>query len=74
MDCIDVLVLSQTPQFRRSMEYLLSSEKDILVWGVDKLSEEVLAILYDSPPHVALIDVDGFLVTAVVCNHVPDVR
>jgi DNA-binding NarL/FixJ family response regulator len=43
------------------MECLLSSEKDILVWGVDQLNNEVLPILDDSPPHVALIDVDGFL-------------
>jgi DNA-binding NarL/FixJ family response regulator len=43
------------------MEHLLSSEKDILVWGVDELNEEVLPILDDSPPHVALINIDGFL-------------
>jgi DNA-binding NarL/FixJ family response regulator len=61
MECIEVIVLSQRPQFYRDMEHLLSSEKDILAWGMDKVTDEALPILDDSPPHVVLIDVDGYL-------------
>ncbi len=61
LERIEVFVLGRVPQLRRSLEYLLSNEEDILVWGADELDEEILPILDDSPPHVAIIDIDGFL-------------
>jgi DNA-binding NarL/FixJ family response regulator len=59
------------------MEHLLSSEKDILAWGMDKVNDEVLPILDDSPPHVVLIDVDGFIDSAMstvlrIKKHIPN--
>ena len=42
MECIQVFVLSHIPQFRRNMEHLLSSKKDIIAWGMDKLKDEFI--------------------------------
>ena len=55
---IQVFILSQQPLFRQGIEYSLAFFQDITILGATEFTDEVLSIMDDSPPDVAVVDID----------------
>ena len=56
---IQVFILSQQPLFRQGIEYSLAFFQDVAVLGATEFSDEVLSNMDDSPPDVAVVDIDS---------------
>ncbi len=57
-DKIQVFILSQPSLFRQGIEHSLSHAEDMEVSGTAEVSDEVLAIMDNLPPDVAILDID----------------
>jgi two-component system response regulator DegU len=56
---IQVFVISQQSLFQQALDHSLSDTEDIAISGTMGLSEEVLKVIDNLPPDVALLDIDG---------------
>lgn len=56
---IQVFVISQQSLFQQAIEHTLSETEDISISGTMGVNEEVLKIIDNLPPDVALLDIDG---------------
>lgn len=56
---IQVFVVSQQSLFQQAIEHSLSETEDIAICGTMGLNEEVLKVIDNLPPDVALLDIDG---------------
>ncbi len=56
---IQVFVISQQSLFQQAVEHALSETEDIAISGATEVSDEVLKIIDNLPPDVALLDLDG---------------
>ncbi len=56
---IQVFIISQQSLFLHGIQYSLSQIPDIIVAGTSGINEEVLNIVDETPPDVALLDIDG---------------
>jgi len=56
---ISVLVVSQQALFRQGVELVLSSVKDIESYSAADLNNGIAFALDESPPDVAIVDIDG---------------
>jgi DNA-binding NarL/FixJ family response regulator len=56
---IQVFVISQQSLFQQALEHSLSETEDIAISGTMGLSEDVLKVIDNLPPDVALLDIDG---------------
>ncbi|HEY82264.1 MAG TPA: response regulator transcription factor [Dehalococcoidia bacterium] len=59
MNKTQVIIVSQQLLFRQGIEHALSKIKDIAVSATAELSEDVLSIIDNLPPDVALVDIDA---------------
>jgi two-component system response regulator DegU len=59
MNKIQVIIVSQQVLFRQGIEHSLSRMKDIQVTATSELTDEVLTIVDNMPPAVALVDIDS---------------
>jgi len=55
---IQVIIVSQQVLFRQGIEHSLSRTKDIQISATADVSDEVLSIIDNLPPDVALLDID----------------
>jgi DNA-binding NarL/FixJ family response regulator len=58
MNKIQIIIISQQVLFRQGIEHSLSRVKDISVSATAEVSDEVLSIIDNLPPDVALLDID----------------
>ena len=58
MNKIQVIIVSQQVLFRQGVEHSLSRTKDIQISATAEVSDEVLSIIDNLPPDVALLDID----------------
>ena len=58
MNKIQVIIVSQQVFFRQGIEHSLSKTKDIQISATADVSDEVLSIIDNLPPDVALLDID----------------
>jgi DNA-binding NarL/FixJ family response regulator len=58
-DKIQVFILSQQPLFRQGVEHSLSLMEDIEISGATEVNDEVLSVMDNLPPDVAVIDIDA---------------
>jgi RNA polymerase sigma factor (sigma-70 family) len=58
MNKIQVIIISQQVFFRQGIEHSLSRVRDITVSATVEVSDEVLSIVDNLPPDVALLDID----------------
>jgi len=56
---IQVYIISQQSLFRKGIQHSLSEFSDIAVMGTSEISESVLTVVDNTPPDVALVDIDG---------------
>jgi two-component system response regulator DegU len=56
---IQVFVISQQSLFQQALDHFLSDTEDIAISGTMGLNEEVLKVIDNLPPDVALLDIDG---------------
>ena len=56
---IQVFVISQQSLFQQAIDHSLSDTEDIAICGTMGLTEEVLKVIDNLPPDVALLDIDG---------------
>jgi len=56
---IQVYIISQQSLFRKGIQHSLSEFSDITVMGTSEISESVLTVVDNTPPDVALVDIDG---------------
>ncbi|MCR4393666.1 MAG: response regulator transcription factor [Dehalococcoidales bacterium] len=56
---IQVYIISQQSLFRKGIQHSLSEFSDIAVMGTSEISESVLNVVDNTPPDVALVDIDG---------------
>ena len=56
---IQVFVISQQSLFQQALDHSLSDTEDIAICGTMGLNEEVLKVIDNLPPDVALLDIDG---------------
>jgi len=56
---IQVFVISQQSLFQQALDHSLSDTEDITICGTMGLNEEVLKVIDNLPPDVALLDIDG---------------
>jgi two-component system response regulator DegU len=56
---IQVYIISQQSLFRHGIQHSLSSTPDINVVGTNDINEGILDIVDNTPPDVALLDIDG---------------
>ena len=59
MNTIQVFVVSQQFLFRQGIEHALAGVEDIQVAGATEINDEVLSAIDNSPPDVAIVDIDG---------------
>lgn len=59
MNKIQVIIVSQQVLFRQGIEHSLSRTKDVQISATADVSDEVLAIVDNLPPDVALLDIDS---------------
>lgn len=58
MNKIQVIIVSQQVLFRQGIEHSLSRTRDIQISATADVSDEVLSIIDNLPPDVALLDID----------------
>jgi len=58
MNKIQVIIISQQVLFRQGIEHSLSRVRDISISATAEVSDEVLSIIDNLPPDVALLDID----------------
>ncbi len=58
MNKTQVIIISQQSLFRQGIEHALSKLRDINVSATAEVKDEVLSIIDNSPPDVALVDID----------------
>lgn len=58
MNKIQVIIISQQVFFRQGIEQSLSKVRDITISATAEVSDEVLTIIDNLPPDVALLDID----------------
>jgi two-component system response regulator DegU len=58
MNKIQVIIISQQVLFRQGIEHSLSRVRDINISATAEVSDEVLSIIDNLPPDVALLDID----------------
>jgi len=58
MNKIQVIIISQQVFFRQGIEQSLSRVRDITISATAEASDEVLSIIDNMPPNVALLDID----------------
>jgi DNA-binding NarL/FixJ family response regulator len=56
---IQVFVISQQSLFQQALEHSLLENEDITICGMTGLGDDVLRIIDNLPPDVALLDIDG---------------
>jgi two-component system response regulator DegU len=56
---IQVFVISQQSLFQQAIEHSLADTKDIAICGTMGLNDDVLKVIDNLPPDVALLDIDG---------------
>jgi two-component system response regulator DegU len=56
---IQVFVISQQSLFQQALDHSLSDTEDIAISGTMGLTEDVLNVIDNLPPDVALLDIDG---------------
>jgi DNA-binding NarL/FixJ family response regulator len=56
---IQVFVISQQSLFQQGVEHSLAGVEDIVISGATGISEQVLTVIDNLPPDVALVDLDG---------------
>lgn len=59
MNKIQVIIISQQVLFRQGIEHSLSRTKDVQISATTDVSDEVLTIIDNLPPDVALLDIDS---------------
>jgi len=59
MNKIQVIIVSQQVLFRQGIEHSLSRTKDVQISATADVSDEVLSIVDNLPPDVALLDIDS---------------
>ncbi len=59
MNKIQVIIISQQVLFRQGIEHSLSRTRDIQISAMTDVSDEVLSIIDNLPPDVALLDIDS---------------
>ena len=59
MNKIRVVIVSQQSMLRQGIEQSLSGNEEIEIAGIEDGNSEVLSSIGDSPPDVALVDIDG---------------
>jgi len=59
MNTIQVFIVSRQFLFRQGIEHSLSSVEDIEIAGATEINDEVLSIIDNLPPDVALVDIAG---------------
>jgi RNA polymerase sigma factor (sigma-70 family) len=58
MNKIQVIIVSQQVLFRQGIEHSLARTKDVQISATADVSDEVLSIIDNLPPDVALLDID----------------
>ena len=58
-DKIQVFVVSQQSLFQQGVEQSFSGIEDIAISGITGVNDEVLSVIDNLPPDVALVDLDG---------------
>jgi len=58
MNKIQVIIISQQVLFRQGIEHSLSRVKDIQVTATAEVNDDVLTVIDNMPPAVALVDID----------------
>jgi two-component system, NarL family, response regulator DegU len=58
-ETIQVLIISQQSLFRQGIQQSLANLPDIAVMGTSEISDNILNIVDNIPPDVALMDIDG---------------
>ena len=56
---IQVFIISQQSLFQQALDHSLSDTEDIAISGSMGLNEDVLKVIDNLPPDVALLDIDG---------------
>jgi two-component system response regulator DegU len=56
---IQVFVISQQSLFQQAIEHSLAETEDIAICGTMGLNDDVLKVIDNLPPDVALLDIDG---------------
>ena len=56
---IQVFIISQQSLFRQGIEHWLSSIEDVEISGATEVNEEVLSVIDNLPPDVAILDIDA---------------
>ena len=56
---IQVFIISQQSLFQQALDHSLSDAEDIAISGSMGLNEDVLKVIDNLPPDVALLDIDG---------------
>ena len=56
---IQVFIISQQSLFQQALDHSLSDNEDIAISGTMGLNEDVLKVIDNLPPDVALLDIDG---------------
>jgi two-component system response regulator DegU len=56
---IQVFVVSQQSLFQQGVEHTFSDTEDITISGATGVNDQVLSIIDNLPPDVALVDIDG---------------
>ena len=56
---IQVFIISQQSLFRQGIEHWLSSVEDVEISGAIEVNEEVLSVIDNLPPDVAILDIDA---------------
>jgi two-component system, NarL family, response regulator DegU len=77
-DKIQVYIISQQSLFRHGIQHSLSNLPDISVAGNADINDEILTIVDNLPPDVALMDIDGaaelgLTLTKKIKQHAPSV-
>ena len=58
MNKIQVIIISQQVLFRQGIEHSLSRVKDVQVTATAEVNDDVLTVIDNMPPAVALVDID----------------
>jgi two-component system, NarL family, response regulator DegU len=75
---IQVFIISQQSLFRQGIQHSLSSLPDITVVGTSEINDNVLSIVDNMPPDVALLDIDnsadlGLTLARKIKQHSPSI-
>ena len=78
MNKIQVIIISQQVLFRQGIEHSLSRIRDIQISATSEATDEVLSIIDNSPPDVALLDIDasgdvGLKLARKIKQHMPTI-